>query len=70
MPIECRLYAERPAKKFLPTHRRPVALVLPDTDHTLRIDLGIRQGDRITHYYDPMIAKIIAHARRAAKQSS
>ncbi|MEO6269653.1 MAG: biotin carboxylase N-terminal domain-containing protein [Lautropia sp.] len=60
--IECRLYAERPAKNFLPSTGVLSRLVLPETDQTLRIDLGVRQGDRITHYYDPMIAKLIVHA--------
>jgi 3-methylcrotonyl-CoA carboxylase alpha subunit len=30
-------------------------------DGSIRIDTGIREGDRITTYYDPMIAKVIVH---------
>ena len=60
--IECRLYAERPARNFLPSTGQLTRLSLPATDRALRIDIGVRQGDRITHHYDPMIAKIIVHA--------
>ncbi|MGE0798621.1 MAG: biotin carboxylase N-terminal domain-containing protein [Lautropia sp.] len=59
--IECRLYAERPAKGFLPSTGELTRFVLPAEDAGLRIDRGVRAGDRISHYYDPMIAKIIAH---------
>ncbi|MGE0310792.1 MAG: acetyl/propionyl/methylcrotonyl-CoA carboxylase subunit alpha [Lautropia sp.] len=65
--IECRLYAERPAKGFLPSTGVLDRFELPALDASLRIDSGVRQGDRITHFYDPMIAKLIAHgADRAA----
>jgi 3-methylcrotonyl-CoA carboxylase alpha subunit len=56
--IECRLYAERPAKGFLPSPGVLKKLQLPPTSAEVRIDTGVREGDRITHYYDPMIAKI------------
>ncbi len=59
--IECRIYAERPAKGFLPSTGVLSRFAMPDEDATLRIDTGVREGDRITHYYDPMIAKVIAH---------
>jgi 3-methylcrotonyl-CoA carboxylase alpha subunit len=59
--IECRLYAERPAKGFLPSTGLVTRFDLPLTDDTLRIDSGVRAGDRISHFYDPMIAKFIAH---------
>jgi len=59
--IECRLYAERPAKGFLPSTGLLTRLDLPPTDSTLRIESGVRNGDRISHHYDPMIAKFIAH---------
>ena len=59
--IECRLYAERPAKGFLPSTGTLSRLRLPAADASLRIDSGVREGDKVTHFYDPMIAKVIAH---------
>jgi 3-methylcrotonyl-CoA carboxylase alpha subunit len=59
--IECRLYAERPAKGFLPAPGVLSRFDLPATGAQVRIDTGVRSGDRITHFYDPMIAKLIVH---------
>ena len=63
--IEVRLYAEDPARGFLPSVGTLAHLRLPQD---ARVDSGVREGDRITPDYDPMIAKIIVHAtdRRAA----
>jgi 3-methylcrotonyl-CoA carboxylase alpha subunit len=61
--IECRLYAERPAKGFLPSPGLLSRFDLPGTGADVRIDTGVRSGDRITHFYDPMIAKLIVHDR-------
>jgi acetyl/propionyl-CoA carboxylase alpha subunit len=61
--IECRLYAERPEKNFLPSPGVITALEWPEVGPDLRIDTGVRVGDRITTFYDPMIAKVIAHGR-------
>ena len=36
---------------------------MPATEASLRVDCGVQEGDAITHFYDPMIAKIIAHGR-------
>ena len=60
--IECRLYAERPAKGFLPAPGVLTRFDLPPSGAQVRIDTGVRSGDRITHFYDPMIAKVIVHA--------
>ena len=57
--IECRLYAERPAKNFLPAPGVLARYDIPASDGSVRIDTGVRAGDRITHFYDPMIAKVI-----------
>ena len=61
--IECRLYAERPAKGFLPSTGTLAKFRMPRASAQLRIDSGVREGDRISHYYDPMIAKLVAHGR-------
>jgi 3-methylcrotonyl-CoA carboxylase alpha subunit len=57
--VECRIYAENPAKMFLPSPGRLNRLVLPAPGPGVRIDTGVREGDTITAYYDPMIAKLI-----------
>ena len=58
--IEARLYAENPASGFLPSTGRLVHFRLPDG--AVRVDGGVEQGGEITAFYDPMIAKLIAHA--------
>ncbi len=60
--IEARIYAEDPAREFLPSIGTLEYLSMPATSHEVRIDTGVRQGDSITPYYDPMIAKLIVHA--------
>ncbi|MBC7131998.1 MAG: ATP-grasp domain-containing protein [Roseovarius sp.] len=57
--IEARLYAEDPAMEFAPSTGRLGTLSLPAG---LRIDSGVAEGDEVTPYYDPMIAKLIVHA--------
>jgi acetyl-CoA carboxylase biotin carboxylase subunit len=60
--IECRIYAERPSKMFLPSPGPLTVFSLPPEAHGLRIDTGVREGDKITPHYDPMVAKVITHA--------
>jgi 3-methylcrotonyl-CoA carboxylase alpha subunit len=60
--IEARIYAEDPARDFLPSIGTLVHLEMPDTGDSVRIDTGVRQGDEISPFYDPMIAKLIVHA--------
>ena len=57
--IEARIYAEDPKNDFLPSIGRLVHLRAPATSSHLRIDTGVEQGDSITPFYDPMIAKLI-----------
>ncbi len=66
--VEVRLYAEDPARDFLPQTGRLVRLRLPEEDAHLRVDAGVREGDVVSVYYDPMIAKVIAwdQSRNAA----
>jgi 3-methylcrotonyl-CoA carboxylase alpha subunit len=59
--IEARIYAEDPEKGFLPSIGRISHLRTPETSSEVRIDSGVREGDEISPYYDPMIAKLIAH---------
>jgi len=56
--MEARLYAEDPAKGFLPSIGRLELAEFPDT--VLRVETGVEQGDEISPYYDPMIAKLVA----------
>ena len=57
--IECRIYAENPAKMFLPSPGSLEVFQLPEPGVGMRIDAGVREGDRITPHYDPLIAKLI-----------
>ena len=57
--IEARIYAENPAKNFLPSIGTLHHLSMPPEDGPVRIDSGVREGDAISPYYDPMIAKLI-----------
>ncbi|MGB7542099.1 MAG: acetyl/propionyl/methylcrotonyl-CoA carboxylase subunit alpha [Burkholderiales bacterium] len=59
--IEARIYAEDPGNHFLPATGRIVHLGLPAESRQVRIDTGVRAGDEITPYYDPMLAKLIVH---------
>ncbi|HRJ68148.1 MAG TPA: biotin carboxylase N-terminal domain-containing protein [Beijerinckiaceae bacterium] len=58
--VEARLYAEDPETGFLPSTGKLWALRLPDG--SVRVDTGVEEGGEVTAFYDPMIAKIIAHA--------
>ncbi|HEY1630609.1 MAG TPA: acetyl/propionyl/methylcrotonyl-CoA carboxylase subunit alpha [Rhizomicrobium sp.] len=57
--VEARLYAEDPDKGFLPSTGKLERLHLPEG---VRVDTGVREGDVVTPFYDPMIAKVIAWA--------
>jgi len=57
--IEARVYAEDTENGFLPSTGPIVGLVLPAD---IRVDSGIEAGGEVTPFYDPMIAKLIAHA--------
>lgn len=67
--IECRVYAEDPANGFLPSTGKLLQYIEP-RGPGIRVDSGIRAGNEVTHFYDPMLAKLIVHAddRRSAIQ--
>ncbi|MGH8086559.1 MAG: acetyl/propionyl/methylcrotonyl-CoA carboxylase subunit alpha [Lysobacter sp.] len=59
--IEVRLYAEDPEAGFLPGSGKLERLRLPTASEHVRIDSGVVEGDTVTIFYDPMIAKLIVH---------
>nr|WP_247750256.1 biotin carboxylase N-terminal domain-containing protein [Rhizobium sp. 16-449-1b] len=72
--MEARLYAENPSTGFLPSVGRLSHLKFPDG---IRVDSGVEEGNEISAYYDPMIAKLISHgatrqdaARRLARAAA
>jgi len=63
--FEARVYAEDPTRDFLPAIGTLHHLKFPSrapAGSTMRIETGIRQGDAISPFYDPMIAKLVVHA--------
>jgi 3-methylcrotonyl-CoA carboxylase alpha subunit len=59
--IEVRLYAEDPEAGFLPGSGTLERLELPQPSPQVRVDSGVVEGDTVTIFYDPMIAKLIVH---------
>ena len=57
--IEVRLYAEDPDQNFLPGSGKLITLRLPAPSPHVRLDGGVIEGDTVTIFYDPMIAKLI-----------
>lgn len=64
--FEARLYAEDPAKGFLPAtgtlHHLKFPAAAPEGT-AMRIETGVRAGDAISPFYDPMIAKLVVHGK-------
>ena len=58
--IEARIYSEDPRRGFLPSTGTIERFACPPQDANWRVDRGVEDGDAITVYYDPMIAKVIA----------
>jgi 3-methylcrotonyl-CoA carboxylase alpha subunit len=56
--IELRVYAENPAKNYMPSPGRLSRVAFPSGDG-VRVDTGFEEGDDITPFYDPLIAKLI-----------
>ncbi len=69
--VESRVYAEDPAREFLPSTGR-VTLYRPPAEGrtgeaTVRVDTGVVEGGEISIHYDPMIAKLVTHAPTRAE---
>jgi 3-methylcrotonyl-CoA carboxylase alpha subunit len=60
--IEARVYAENPQKNFMPSVGRIKTWHAPKGVDGIRVDAGYRSGDRVSPYYDAMLAKVIAWA--------
>ncbi len=64
--VEARVYAEDPTRGFLPSSGRLLRYRVPPEgrrgDAALRIESGVQEGSEISVHYDPMIAKVCAHA--------
>ena len=58
--IEARIYAENPARDFLPATGTLTHLSAPSGDG-VRVDTGVSQGDDVSVYYDPMISKLVCY---------
>ncbi len=67
--IECRVYAEDPAHGFMPSTGKLLQFIEP-RGPGIRVDSGFTAGSEVTHFYDPLLAKLIVHAedREAAIQ--
>ncbi|HEX8992988.1 MAG TPA: acetyl-CoA carboxylase biotin carboxylase subunit [Anaerolineales bacterium] len=59
--LECRIYAEDPGNGFLPSTGKLIQWVEP-RGPGIRLDSGVSAGSEVTHYYDPLLAKLIVHA--------
>jgi 3-methylcrotonyl-CoA carboxylase alpha subunit len=67
--IECRIYAEDPSTDFLPQAGR-LAIYREPQGPGIRVDSGVVEGDEVSIYYDPLLAKLVASAetRETARQ--
>jgi len=65
--FEARVYAEDPDNDFLPATGVLGFLQPPEESEFVRVDTGVRQGDEISVYYDPMIAKLIVWDENRAR---
>ena len=65
--FEARIYAEDPEQDFLPATGVLAFLRTPEESEQVRVDTGVRQGDEVTVYYDPMIAKLVVHGSDRAQ---
>jgi 3-methylcrotonyl-CoA carboxylase alpha subunit len=65
--LEVRLYAEDPERGFIPQPGLLERFRFPAASSHFRVDTGFREGDTITPHYDPLLAKVMAHAATRAE---
>jgi 3-methylcrotonyl-CoA carboxylase alpha subunit len=65
--VEARIYAEDPGRDFLPASGVLSYLEPPRESDHIRVDTGVVQGDEVSVYYDPMIAKLVAWGENRAR---
>jgi acetyl/propionyl-CoA carboxylase alpha subunit len=58
--IQCRIYAEKPEEGFVPSPGKIESFLVP-IGPGIRNDVGVREGDYVTPYYDPLLGKLIVH---------
>ncbi len=61
--LETRIYAEDPYRNFLPSIGRLSRFTPPEQTDAVRLDSGVRAGDDVSIFYDPMLAKLITHGK-------
>lgn len=59
--LECRIYAEDPFGDFVPSIGRLSKYMPPRRSESVRVDSGVREGDVVSRFYDPLIAKVCSH---------
>jgi acetyl-CoA carboxylase biotin carboxylase subunit len=64
--VECRIYAEDPARNFMPSPGRITRLVLPDGPG-VRLECGVAEGVEVSVHYDALLAKVIARGQTRAE---
>jgi 3-methylcrotonyl-CoA carboxylase alpha subunit len=65
--VEARLYAEDPARGFLPASGTLARFRLPGGNRDVRVDAGFREGDAVPRHYDALLAKVVARGRDRAE---
>ncbi|PHS25506.1 MAG: acetyl/propionyl-CoA carboxylase subunit alpha [Robiginitomaculum sp.] len=64
--LESRIYAEDPYRNFLPSIGRLNRFAPPEESDAVRLDSGVRAGDDVSIFYDPMLAKLVTHGKDRA----
>jgi 3-methylcrotonyl-CoA carboxylase alpha subunit len=65
--FEARIYAEDPRGGFLPGAGKLQHLTTPNPNECVRVETGVRQGDEVSVFYDPMIAKLVVYGENRAQ---
>ena len=61
--FEARIYAENPRNNFLPDTGPLIHMTIPKESDSVRIETGVRQGDAVSVFYDPMISKLVVRGK-------